>query len=78
MEKNWLILYAVLTAKTYDEFDFAYSMLKSGKKGKRKSSVDLWKVINGQMNDLYSERNKRLYERKKLLAKKARSNNVKI
>lgn len=64
MPENWIILLAVICARTYEEFDRAYSMLHKTKGRGGKSSVDLWKVISGQMPSLNSEALKRLYERK--------------
>lgn len=65
MSENWIILLGVICARNYEEFDRAYSLLKRGKKAPKKSSVDLWKVISGQMPSLNSEALKRLYERRK-------------
>lgn len=62
--KTWEILAGVVCAETYEEFDRAYSMLHKTKGRGGKSSVDLWKVISGQMPSLNSEALKRLYERK--------------
>lgn len=65
MSENWIILLGVICARTYEEFDRAYSMLHKTKGRGGKSSVDLWKVISGQMPSLNSEQVKRLYERRK-------------
>lgn len=64
MTRGWIVLLGVICAQTYEEFDRAYSKLK-GRQGRGKSSVDLWKVISGQMPSLNSEALKRLYERRK-------------
>lgn len=64
MSENWIILLGVICARTYEEFNRAYSLLRRKGRG-GKSSVDLWKVISGQMPSLNSERVKRLYERRK-------------
>ena len=65
MSENWIILLGVICARTYEEFDRAYSMLHKTKGRGGKSSVVLWKVISGQMPSLNSEALKRLYERRK-------------
>lgn len=65
VSENWIILLGVICARNYEEFDRAYSMLHKTKGRGGKSSVDLWKVISGQMPSLNSEALKRLYERRK-------------
>ena len=68
--ETWEILAGVICARTYEEFDRAYSMLHKTKGRGGKSSVDLWKVISGQMPNLNSEALKRLYEKKRKNKKK--------
>jgi hypothetical protein len=65
MSENWIILLGVICARTYEEFNRAYSLLHKTKGRGGKSSVVLWKVISGQMPSLNSEALKRLYERRK-------------
>ena len=65
MTRGWFILLGVICARTYEEFDRAYKRLNKTKGRGGKSSVDLWKVISGQMPSLNSEALKRLYERRK-------------
>ena len=55
MSENWIILLGVICARTYEEFNRAYSLLHKTKGRGGKSSVVLWKVISGQMPSLNSE-----------------------
>lgn len=74
MTRGWFILLGVICARTYEEFDRAYKRLHKTKGRGGKSSIDLWKVISGQMPSLNSERVKRLYERRKNARKRKRGN----
>lgn len=64
MTKGWIILLGVICARTYKEFDRAYSKLKR-RQGPKSSSIDLWKCISGQMATLESERITRRRAKKK-------------
>ena len=64
MTRGWIVLLGVICAQTYEEFDRAYSKLKR-RQGRGKSSVDLWKVISGQMSYLEAERAARHRAKKK-------------
>lgn len=65
MTKGWIILLGVICARTYKEFDRAYSKLKRRQGRGKGSSVDLWKVISGQMSHLEAEREARHRAKKK-------------